>query len=116
MIITIDPTKGFKHAPLKALYEVMGLLPYITLAGFDNGVGDTVAAVYKGMVTAYGFGDMSYKGGSVDEEGVYRYPEDPPLAPVARFEREGTPVKVYIYQYALICVTDGENAIFSRMD
>lgn len=70
----------------------------------------------ESMVKMYGMAGAPIEGGELDDvSGVYKYPEDPELEPIARCTcARGV---VYIYPYGIVAVCeDGEDNIIYRMD
>ena len=51
------------------------------------------------------------------DNGIFRYPGDPPLYPVARISSPNTNEEFYIYQHAIVLfITHDGKIIYSRMD
>ena len=113
----VDPTGhyGDKKVPTKRLLDALGIVPAFVIEAAMALEEATPRSVMDAMGDVYGFylGDM--EGGTVDSEGVYSYPEDPDLYPLIEWTLGGT-VKVYMYNYAIIVVTDGKETIVTRMD
>ena len=113
----IDPLKDFKSVEPVRLLEACGLLTSFAYEALLEVPEGSAEDVYTLMVSIYGFGDMRMKGGTVSPEGVYKYPEDPELKPLAVIQYEGAEgTKVYIYQYGIVAVQDNEATIVARMD
>jgi hypothetical protein len=103
----VDPTDHFSDVEPEYLVDACGLIPYwidvTTEDSFQKQVDDN-----------YGFGLFEMKGGEVDANGVYRYPEDPDLFPLVKWERDGE--VAYMYQYAIMSfIKDGE-VFVTRVD
>lgn len=120
MIISVDPNKY--HVPIGAtmdrLVQACGIIPAFAAEAYVKGH-ETAQDVYGAMVEAYGFGDMSSTDwGTVDPTGVYKstYDEDPDMQPLVELSSPDNPVKVYIYQYAIVAVVDKDTTIITRMD
>lgn len=63
----------------------------------------------------YGLPLYEISGGTLDKDGTYRYPGDPPLAPLIRIDR-GDEV-FYQYPHAIVVIVDAQGGIFAtRMD
>jgi hypothetical protein len=110
----VDPTSHFKGVPQSRLVEALGIVPSFVAYAAVEAPEVTARAVLDAMAEAYGFymGDM--EGGTVDAEGVYQYPDDPPLYPLVRWKLDD--VTVYMYQYAIVAVQDKDTTIVTRMD
>lgn len=118
MIISIDPTKSFAGANKDRILDACGLIPMFVVDAFSAGKA-TTKDVYGSMVESYGFGDMSSTDwGTVEPDGTYvsSYDEDEDLKPLIELSFPENPVKVYVYQYAIVAVVDPDNTIISRMD
>jgi hypothetical protein len=117
MIIEVDPLRAFEKAPEDHLVSAAGLIPYFAVEALQEHPEGPARDVYDKMVSIYGFGDFSGAfTGTVSEEGVYSYPEDPDLSPIMKLYFPGSPVEVFVYQYAIIAVRDDQETITSRMD
>lgn len=120
MIISVDPNEYHipKGATKVRLVRACGIIPAFAAEAYAKG-NETAQDVYDAMVERYGFGDMSStKWGTVDPTGVYKsaYDEDPDMQPLVELRFPENPVKVYIYQYAIVAVVDEDTTIISRMD
>lgn len=115
----LDPLEKFQKARPSDLIEAMGLIPYFVVEAATEGP-EGAAGVLEAMNNAYGFaigGNMT--GGTVSEEGVYQYPEDPDLYPYARFTLSGPDgdiADVFVYPYAIVAVRDNKETLVTRMD
>ena len=100
----------------RKLVMALGIVPvFVDDAYKAAGEDATVEEMHKGTTGAYQWyiGDM--EGGTINDEGVYQYPEDPDLHPLVEWSLDsGT--KVYMYQYAIVAFTDGETTKVTRMD
>lgn len=71
----------------------------------------------KGLANSYGFGDlMPMTGGVVKEDGVYSFPQDPDLMPIATIEREQETMYIYFYGIVSIVYKDERPTFVTRMD
>ena len=113
--VKVDPTSHFKGVPQSRLVEALGIVPSFVAYAAVEAPEATARAVLDAMAEVYGFymGDM--EGGSVDAEGVYSYPDDPPLYPLVRWKLDDD-VTVYMYQFAIVAVKDGNETIIARLD
>lgn len=105
----INPTERLSVSELANID--LGILPYwvARVADGDN--------LIKGLEEQYGFGSLySMEGGHITIDGVYKYPEDPDLYPVALIERRDE--IVYFYKYGIIAIVynDGRKTFVTRMD
>ena len=111
--ITIDPLKAF-DGDAKYITTVCGILPLWA----TNGGGETMKDSLKNQYAFY-TGEMT--GGSVDDDGVYSYPEDSDLYPMLKIERlDGDELKEVctIYEYAIVACRNVETGDLwvTRMD
>ena len=116
--VAMDPTGHFRNRDVSKdkLLEAMGLIPYFAVAAAAQ-LPKTAEKALELMDLEYGFGMGAMTGaGTVDEDGVYEYPEDPPLYPMAAFRFPESDVTVYVYQYAMVAVVDPETTLITRMD
>ncbi len=104
---TIDPTNSFTDVDPQRLIEACGLIPYwvdvTDERSFRQQVDDN-----------YGFGLYEMSGGTVDGEGVYRYPEDPDLLPYLKWERDGE--VAYMYSHAIMAFVKDGVTFVTRVD
>jgi len=113
--VRIDPCEGFEGAERGRLVEACGLLlPWAVLA-LSVGV-EAGEELRDKMAELYQFGIHESVGGSVDRDGVYSYPEDPPMRPLASvIDSEGH--EALIYQHAVIAFRDRAGWCYvTRMD
>jgi hypothetical protein len=114
--IKLDPNKAFAEADKLYLQDCCGLLlPWTLSAFFEDGGVDTAEDVKDFVAKQYMFPTFPLKGGAIDEEDVYQYPDDPPLNPVAKISSESG-IDVLIYQYAIIAFRDEAMTYITRMD
>lgn len=103
----VDPTSHFEGAPLDYLSGLIGIIP--TFIFDDPNVVDMA-------VDHYGMPSTPISGGTFADNGVYSYPEDPDLFPVAACIAGGK--KIFIYRYGLIAFIDlwPEATVMYRFD
>lgn len=78
--------------------------------------GQTNAVGVKSIMEAYyGFPTALIEGGETTSDGVYKYEGDPDLAWIAVFQLSEN-VFVFVYDYGIITVCDGEKTLTFRMD
>ena len=114
-VLRIDPTGWFLlngGVPQKMI-GALGILPQWAAQAydFDNNFKDA-------LIHNYGcFYGGAMEGGTVDSEGVYSYPEDPDLYPLAVMTAPYTTDKVFFYEYSMVGVlTEAGNFWMSRFD
>ncbi len=104
---TYDPLKEYAGNTEARLDEACGLIPMF-LKNDEEPIKDNLEA-------GYGFGNLiEMTGGNVEKNGMYYYPEDPPLAPYIKFVKAGE--TLYIYPYGIVAIVDASNTFVSRMD
>lgn len=110
MFLIIDPNKKYKQADPDALRDAMGILPLWV----DD---QDPRPAKEQFEEKYQFGCFPMTGGTVDEEGTFWYPGDPPMPPIGKIERSQE--TVYFYQYAIVATVqkDEDRTLFmTRMD
>jgi len=126
---TINPTKSAKlsGADPERLLEACGLIPEFFAAAccevdIDPALKDgsdtmTLAAVATAMDAEYGFGGFRHPfSGAVDDAGIYRADDDPPLPPLVKYDYPG--FECLVYQYGITALREiatGETKI-ARFD
>jgi len=90
------------------LMEMIGILPH-WLA-----VGDKSLPAKEIFDAAYDFGLFSITGGKIDDNGIFSYPEDPPLYPIAKVIR-GKEI-IYFYESAIVAIVSKDETFVTRMD
>lgn len=119
-VMTLDPQGAYVGVNRTKLVDAMGIIPYFVATIALTPDIDTAQKGMDGMNEVYGFGLGDYnmldaEEASIDSVGQYTYTGDPDLFPIAEFKLN-TGLTVWVYQYALVAVTDGENTIMQRMD
>lgn len=114
MEMTIDPNSNFDLAPRNRLIGACGIIPHFAkdAQGF---AADGREAVLDAMIRYYGFPCPKMDGVTLDEKHRWTYPGDPKLDPLMTLDL-GFGVKVRIYQYAFVAVSDEHGTDFVRMD
>jgi len=92
----IDPNDKFRHENPNYLLQCLGIIP--------NFITNDTEDVIKEALLRYQFGGPEMKGGDVDKNGVYSYPGDPLLHPLASCMAGGK--YIYVYQYAIVSFVD----------
>jgi hypothetical protein len=115
MDIIIDPNKQFTRASSDRIMEACGIIPGFAWEAEEHAEAGR-DAVHQAMEKCYGFpAPPSNTGASIDENGVYTYPDDPPLHPLMEIGL-GHGVTVRIYQHAFVAISDAGGTIITRMD
>ncbi len=113
--VIIDPNEHYTGIiDREKLTEACGCIPVWVAEAMGRraaGDGESVKDIVCGM---YGFPCHPFSG-VVDEEGVYNYPEDPPLNPYMKITGIGGDI-VYIYQCAIIAFISKDETYVTRMD
>jgi hypothetical protein len=112
MQVMVDPTGHFEGVAEGRLIEAVGILPHWAAQALR--ASESARVVFLAMVDLYRFGKYEFSGGEVDAQGVYRYPEDPPLYPILTLEHKG--IKVHFYQHAMLAIVGEDETIVTRMD
>ncbi len=109
--IIIDPTKSFSNISNDYILESLGLLPSFAANEQFKDI-----PLKEALHAAYGFGLFEMHGGIVSEEGIYKYPEDPELIPLAKIERDDE--YFYQYKYGIVAIKsrDSDKYFVTRLD
>jgi len=104
----IDPTNNFEGVDPDKLVKSVGYIPT-----FINPESDDVV---KEALHHYGFGGPEMTGGTIEEDGTYKYPEDPDLYPLCK-GYAGDKL-IFIYQFGIIAFvdTEGDGSVVHRFD
>ncbi len=88
--------------------EYLGLIPKFFVHATQGADDATLDAVADAMDEIYGYGGFRFPfSGTVDSEGIYRAPEDPPLEPyvsIGYLDR----FTLYQYPYGILALRDKE--------
>ena len=119
LTLTTDPTGSFPHAGESFLQEAAGIIPHFFATALERAhvreEAPTLDRIADYMTDVYGFGGFAYPmGGELTEDGVYQYAGEPELAPIATISGEG--LRLYIYEYGITALTDGERTVTGRFD
>ena len=109
LIISTDPLNKHNYYTDDQIQELCGLLSFWLISGQQ-------LSLKSRLIDNYAFYSGPMKGGTLTEEGVYSYPQDSDLYPLARFESEGE--ICFIFEYGIVGVytkSDGETWV-TRMD
>ena len=112
MRIKIDPTKNFSSVKQQYLLEACGLVLPWAMEWADTPVGSL--STYLG--TRYQFPMYPIEGGSITEDHIFTYPDDPPAYPLVLIESHGA--TFLMYHHALVAIKDTPTSSFfiTRMD
>jgi hypothetical protein len=116
VIGNIDPNGAFEKTSQSKLVLAMGALPNWVAQGLHDGCSD-IDALVGSLEKSYGFGSLhKFDGGEVSSTGVYQYPEDPPMQPLAVMKTED--LTVWFWQYAMLGIVDNNSGdtFVTRMD
>ena len=109
--ITFDPLSKYEGHTLGNLMDMLGILPLWLIEGLKND-----ESAQHAIVSRYDFGNPEMKGGVINEAGVYQYPQDEPLHPIATVTTQHT--TVLFYPYAMVGFVDNKSggSLMYRMD
>lgn len=105
----VDPTDHYTDVDPNKLVEAGGLI----VAWID--VTDPTP-FQEQVLRNYPFGMYEFEDSTVDEDGVYtdKYPEDPPMHPILKWERDGE--TAYMYQSAFMSFIKDGVTFVTRVD
>jgi len=107
--IHLDPTGAFAKATPEALLDACG---YVALWMHEAQVIEDEhqpESLWDYIDECYGFPMCLMSGGSIDENGIYNYPGDPALPPVAKWITDNE--MIYMYQYAILAFVDRKTGV-----
>ena len=110
--IIVDPLNNFNHLSKPYLKEALGLIPNFV---YNEDCMNLDAK--EALEQQYGFGSLyDSKDTTITEDGMYLYPGDEPLFPLAKMIRKDE--FIWQYQYGLVIIQNAETKeIFAtRMD
>ena len=88
--------------------EHLGLIPEFFISATQGSEDATLDAVADAMDEVYQYGGFRYPfSGTVDADGVYRAPEDPPLEPYVTLGYLDR-FTLYQYPYAIVALRDND--------
>lgn len=112
VIVKLDPTGAYQGVAQENIIRALGILPQWAAEAMQEGA---EGGFKDALINNYPFymGDMT--GGTMTEEGIYSYPNDPDLAPLASMAGDGE--TCFFYEHAIVAVrTDKGNVWMSRFD
>ena len=111
MRITYDPLKQYRNVKPGRLKEACAFIWMQSAQAAALGIG------LKEVINEhYGYPTYEFKGGTVDPDGTYRAPEDPPLYPLCEINTGEE--MVYMYEHEIISIRDRltGNTYVTRVD
>lgn len=109
----LDPKHFFRTtAPSSAIFQSLGLIPEFWFTS-------TKATVSESLEENYEFFDEWTEDTNAEVvNGLFMYPEDPPLQPLAKYWIDGQEEHAFQYQHAILAVCDknGDLVKWTRMD
>lgn len=116
-ITTVDPNAQYPVIAAQNLYNACGvLLPWVLLYFRDVKAAPTLKAH---MTELYGFGDLFPLRMTHHTDDSLSYPGDPDIYPLISIEQPSPsdpPLRVLIYQYAIIAFIENGQTFITRMD
>ena len=115
MEIEFDPADHYEK-PAKYLLEACGFITYFFDAIKEDIIPHETSAegVMTLMMEEYGFPTDIRMEGTLEENGVYKYPEDPDLYPYVCMSTKG--VDVFIYPYGIVAIQTETDTSIPRME
>lgn len=111
MLLKLNPHGLDEYAWINT--EVLGLIPYILSEAVGNAedINDFIPTVEA----AYGYGLYQIDEATVTD-GVYSYPEDPDLHPLASYKIPKFNITIYQYPYGFVAFVMEDYEVVFRMD
>jgi len=98
---------NLEHYP-EVTREHVGIVPEFFISATHGAEDATLDAVADAMDELYQYGGFRYPfSGTVDTDGVYRAPEDPPLEPYVTIGYLGR-FTMYQYPYSIVALRDND--------
>ena len=111
-IVIIDPLLKHGEWTQKQIIEMLGLVPNWAAEGLVN---DADGGMKETLINNYPYYGGAMTGGTIEEDGTYHYPEDPPLYPLVSMR--GKNETFFMYEYGMVAVrTDAGNHWMARFD
>ena len=111
-LITLDPLHHYEKQESRWFVDTLGFLPIILLDSMGKNFHDRAESGYADTAGCPVYWNQDAK---ITDDGIYQYPEDPDLYPVAKFET-GDQV-AYAYEYGFIaCQNESGDWINARLD
>jgi len=114
LMIALDPLNKYNYMEDSDILEYLGVIPQ-WLQDYHNAPPEMTLWDY--LSGCYGFPMNPMTGGEVTETGMYKYPDDPDLSPLANIMlAEGATVLQYQYGMVAIREAAGGDWTMVRMD
>ena len=111
-LITLDPLLHYEKKESGWFLDTLGFLPIILLDSAGDNFHDRAVAGYADTAGCPVYWNQK---ANITEEGIYQYPEDPDLYPVAKFETNDQ--VAYAYEYGFVaCQNESGDWIHARLD
>ena len=101
-ILTADPLNEYGDQKIADLVNACGYLPGWAI---EKEPDESMAEALERRYVFYA-GQMT--GGAVTPEGVYTFPDDPPLYPYIAIRDQESDETMYVYPYAIVAITHPE--------
>lgn len=105
----LDPNQAFPQAAPIDLIKACGYIPGWIMSNPDLPMRDALDTNY-----AFAGGFQPFDGPSLDAQGRFLYPGDPPLDPLLVLTRGNETLRQY--KYGLVALTTGDKTEFARLD
>ncbi len=109
--IEIDPHNRFTHLPDDYIVQSLGYIPQ-----FANNPLYADKSLKETLDKSYGFGLFEMHDGIITDTGIFKFPGDPDLYPLAKMTRNNE--HLYQYPHAIIAIwcADIKSYFVTRMD
>ncbi len=106
----IDPLNKYPHVSEENLIATLGFIPGWALnSEFED------KPLKEALDVQYGFGLYEMTGSTIEEDGTWKYPEDPDLFPILELKRGNE--TLYQYEHGLVAIVQEDGSSFcTRMD
>jgi hypothetical protein len=117
--VVIDPTDHWPKLKPADMFDTLG--PYIKewlIMYTQPHEADDHTTLQEHMAECYRFGLHPMTGGTVGEDLIYQYPEDPPLYPILQWVDTRTGAEFVFYQHAICAMRQApeDEWFITRMD
>lgn len=108
--VEFDPNDMYRERPLGM--DTLGLIPFWVFEW--NNVDDADMTLKDYLDKRYGYGLYEMDKSTISSKGVYSYPDDPDLYPIAKMDtRAGV---FYQYDYGIVAIPTEDGHFVTRMD
>ena len=119
MFFQLDPNDKFLPTGVRkqSLIDACGVLPMFFHKCEQQGA-ETQEEILECIKAQYGFPVVPMEGGEVGADGVYRFPEDPPLHPImsCTYADWDSHVQFLVYQHAIVAIRTEGATLVTRLD